>query len=127
MEGGSRAGDLGKVLLWCNIVGSVAWGGDAVVVGSNSAEFRGSLCGVPETGEKVKGKNSNGRFVVDGGSKTNNSGSGDTTSLNLLGQETGESGGMGGPTSHIQCTCKGDGIGRRGEALGDMVETGGSG
>ena len=127
MEGGSGAGHLGKVLLWCNTVGSVAWGGGAVVVGANGAESRGSLCGVPETGEKVKGKNSEGRFAVDGGSKNITSGSGGTTSPDLLGQEIGESGGMGGPTAHIQCMCKGYGIGRRGEALDEMVETGGSG
>ena len=85
MEVGSGAGHLGKFLLWCITVGSVAWGRDVVVVGANGAESRGILCGVPETGEKVKGRNCEGQFVVDSGSKNITSGSGETTSPYLLG------------------------------------------
>ena len=35
------------------------------VVGPNCAEARGSPCGVPETGNKVEGKKSEGQFVAE--------------------------------------------------------------
>ena len=34
----------------------VVWGGDVGVISANGAEVRGSACGFPATGNKVKGK-----------------------------------------------------------------------
>ena len=39
-------------------------GGDLGVIGANGAEARGISCGVPETGDEVEGKNSEGWFVA---------------------------------------------------------------
>ena len=100
-EGGGGAGHLGGFLLRVNTGSAVVWGGDVGVVGANGAETRGSSCGVTETGEKVKVKEAEGRFVAEGGNRKSTSGSGGTTTLDLLGQETVKSGGMGGPTAHI--------------------------
>ena len=55
-ERGSRIGRLGKVLLRGDTGGVVVWGGDLIVVGANGAEARWSSCGVPETGDEVKGE-----------------------------------------------------------------------
>ena len=43
--------------------GAVVWGVDVGVVGANGAEYRGSSCGVPETGEKVEGKKAKEGFM----------------------------------------------------------------
>ena len=71
------------------------------VVGANGAEARGSSCGVPVTADKVEGKKAEGCFVAEGGQKQSTSGSGYTTTPGLLGQKSGDSGVMGGPTAHI--------------------------
>ena len=62
-----------------------------------------SACGFPAAGNKVKGKAAEGRVVVTGGGKKIPSGSGDTVAMDLRGQETGGSGGVGGPTDCFQC------------------------
>ena len=72
-----------------------------VVVGANGAETGGSSCGVPATGDEVEGKNSEGRFMAEGGGGKRTSGSGDTTAPGLLGQEEGDSGGIGGLTAYF--------------------------
>ena len=97
------------------------------VIGANGSEARGSSCGVPETGEKVEIKKYEGRLVAEGGGRKSASGSRDTTAPDLLGQESGNSGGMGGLTAYLQGMRKGDGLRGRGEATGALVETGGSG
>ena len=71
------------------------------VVGANGAEARGGSCGVPETGDEVEGKKAEGPFVAEGGGGKSTSGSGDTTAPDLLGQEAGDSGGMGGLTADL--------------------------
>ena len=68
-------------------------------IGDNGAEVRGSSYEFPATGNKVKDKTAEGRVVTEGGGKTITPGSGDTTAPDLLGQETGNSGGVGGPTA----------------------------
>ena len=93
------------------------------VVGGNGADTRESSCGFPGMGEEVEGKKSEGRFVVESGGKQSNSGIGDTTALNLLGKEPGNSVGMGVLTDHIWCMRKGDGLQGSGEAPGVMVKT----
>ena len=84
------------------------------IFGASGAETRGSSCGVPETGDEVKGKNAEGRFVTEVGGEKITSGSGDTTAPDLFGKETGDSGGMGGSTDHIQCMYEGYGLRGRG-------------
>ena len=78
------------------------WGRDVGVVGSNGTEVRGSACGFPETGDKVKGKEAEGRFVAEGGDGKSTSGREDTTTPYPLVQDTGNSGIVGGPTAHFQ-------------------------
>ena len=68
------------------------------VVGANGTEAGSSSCGVIATGDKVEVKKAEGRFVAEGGGEKSNSGSGDTTDPNLLGQEAGDSGIMDGLT-----------------------------
>ena len=80
------------------------------VFGTNGAEDIGSSYRVPETGDEVEGKNAEGRFVSEGGDGQSTSGSGDTTAPDLLGQESGDSGGMGVPTAHIWFMYKVDGL-----------------
>ena len=64
-------------------------------------------------------------MAEDGGGK-NASRSGETTAPDLLGKESGNSGGMGGIKAFLWCMRKGDRIRVRGEALGVVVDTGGS-
>ena len=64
--------------------------------------------------------------MAEGGSKKSTSGSKDTTAPDLLRQEAGNSGGMGGPMAHIQCMSNRDGLRGRGESPGALVETGDS-
>ena len=125
-EGGVRDEHLAKVLLRGNIGGAVVWVRDLSVVRDNGAEARGISCGVPETGDKVKGKEAEGRFLAEGGGKQITSGSGLTTDPDSLGQDIENSGEVGGPMDRIQCMCKGYGLLQRGEAPGDVVETGGN-
>ena len=61
----------------------------------------------------------------DGGKST--SGIRDTNSLELLGQEAGDSGGMGGLAADLRYMRKGDGLRGRGGSPGAVVETGVSG
>ena len=100
-EGGSGIVCLGNVLLRGNTRGAVVWGGDLGVVGANGAKDRRSSCGVPETGDKIEIKTSEGWFVAEDGSRKSTSGIGDTTATYLLGKEAGNSDGMGGLTAYI--------------------------
>ena len=109
-EGGGIVVHTGKVLLCSNTGGAVVWGRDMGVVGATGAEARGSSCGVPETGDKVKGEKDEERFMEEGGGKLSTSRIRDTTAPDLHGQEEGNIGGIGCPTAHIQCMCKGDGL-----------------
>ena len=77
---------------------------------ANGAEIRGGACGFPTVGYKVKVKEADERLVAEGGDKKITSGSGDTTAQDLLGQETGNSGGVVGPTSHFRRMCEVNGI-----------------
>ena len=71
------------------------------VVGANGTEAGGSSYRVPETGEEVGGEKAEGRLVSEGGDGQSASGSGDTTTSDLLGQEAGGSGRMGGLTAYL--------------------------
>ena len=92
---------LRKVLLRVSSGGAVVWGRDVGAIGTNGAEVRGSECGFPVTGNKLKGKAAQGRFVAEGGVKKSTSGSGDTATPYILGQEKGGSGGVGGPKAYF--------------------------
>ena len=100
-EGGGVAGRLGNVLSQSTSGGAVVWSVDVGAIGANGAEVRGSSYGFSVTGKKVKGKAAEGRVVAEGGIKQNTSGSGDTTAPDLLEQETGNSGGVGGPAAYF--------------------------
>ena len=100
-EGGGGTGRLSEVLSHGDTGGVFLWGGYLGFFGANGAESRGSSCGVPETGDKVEVKNSKGRFAAEVGGKQITSESGVTTAPNLIGQEAGDSGGMGGFTAHL--------------------------
>ena len=100
-EGGGGAHHMGEVLSRVSTGGADVWGRNMGVVGANGVEARGNSCGVPEIGGEVKGKEAEELFVAEGGGEQSTSGSGDTTTPDLIGQETGKSGGMGGPTAHI--------------------------
>ena len=80
------------------------------VVDTNGAEVRGSACGFTDTGDKVKVKESERRFVAEGGIGKSTSGIKETTAPELIGKETGESDGVSVPTSHFRRMCKGDGL-----------------
>ena len=64
-------------------------------------EARGISYWVPDTCDKVEDKKSEGRFMLEGEGRQSASGSGDTTAPHLIGQETGDSGVMGGLTTNI--------------------------
>ena len=115
VEGGDGSGHLRKVLSRGNTGGAVVWGRDVGVFGANGAEARGNSCGFSETGDKVEGKKTEGRFVAEGCGKQSTSGSGDTTTPDLLGKEASDSGGMGSPTAHIRCMREGGGLRGRGK------------
>ena len=101
MEGGGGAGHLGEVLLHGKTGGDVFWGRDISVVGTNGSKTRGSSCGIPETGNEVGGKNSERRFVAEGGGVKSASGRGDTTATNPLRQEAGISGRIGALVAYL--------------------------
>ena len=124
--GGGRTRDPREVLSRSNTGDDIVWGRGVSVAGANGTEDTGTLCGVPETGGKVEGKKAVGWFVAEGGGVKSTSWSGYTTTPYLLGKEVGDSGGMGGLTANIRCMRKIDGLQRRGEAPGAMVETGSS-
>ena len=101
IEGGGRAGHIGKVLSRGNKDGAVVWVGDEDVVRANGSEARGSSCGFPETDDEFEGKKAEGRFMAEGGGKKNTAGIRDTTPPDLLGQKADNGGVIGGPTAHI--------------------------
>ena len=109
-EGGGVSGRLGKVLLRVNTGGAIVWGGDVGVFCANGAEFRGSACGFPEMGDKVEGKEADLSSVAEGGGGKITSRSRDITTPDLLGQKTGNSGGMGVPTAHFRHMYEGYGL-----------------
>ena len=84
-----------------NTGSDVVRGEDLGVVGANVAEAGRSSCGFPATEDEVEGKKAEGKFVAEGGGGQSTSGSRDTTALDLLGQEAGESGEMGGLTAYL--------------------------
>ena len=100
-EGGGVAGHLRKKKSHGTSGSAVVWSGDVGAIGAYDVEVRGSSCGFPATGNKVKGKDAEGRVVAEGGDRKITSGSGYTTAPDLLGQETGNSGGVGGPTAYF--------------------------
>ena len=55
------------------------------VVGANDAVAIWSSCGFPETGDRVEGKQAEGRFVSEGGDRQSASRSGYTTAQDVLG------------------------------------------
>ena len=61
--------------------------------------------------------------MAEGGGGKSVSRSGDTTAPDLLGQEAGDSGGMGGLKSYLRGMCEGGGLRGRGGALGDVMDT----
>ena len=81
-----------------------------VDVGANGSEATWSACGVPVIGEKAGGGKDEGRCVDEDCGKKSTSGSRDTTAPDLHGQEAGNSGGMDGPTAHIQYMHEGYGL-----------------
>ena len=74
--------------------------------GANVANVRGSSWGFPVADKKDKVKSDEGRVVAAGGGKNSPSGSWDTAAPDLRGQETGDSGGVGGPTDYFCRLCK---------------------
>ena len=46
--------------------------------------------------------------MAEDGGKQSTSGRGDTTAPDLLGQDTGDSGGLGGHMAYFRCMCEGD-------------------
>ena len=78
---------------------------------------------VPETGNEVEGRNSEGRFVAEGGCGQSASGSGDITDPYLRGQEASNSGVMCRLVAYLQGMRKGEVLQGRGESLGDVVDT----
>ena len=76
-------------------------------VGANGAEVRGSACGFSATCDKVKGKEAKERIMAKGVDIKRTSGSGEITTSDLLGQDTGNSGGVGGPTDYFRRMYKG--------------------
>ena len=109
-ELGGVAGRLGKVLLRSSSGSALVWDVDVGSIGANGAEVRGSECVFPDIGNKVKGKAAEVRVMVEGSVKNSPSGIGDTSDMDLLRQETGNSGGVGDNTAYFQRLCKGDGI-----------------
>ena len=100
-KGGVRSCRLGKVLPHGDTGGVIVWGGDLVVFVPNGAEAGESSCEVPDKGENVEGKKAERRIMAEGGGGQRTLGSGDTTALDLLVQEAGGIGGMGGLTSYL--------------------------
>ena len=100
-EGGGIAGGLIKCLSRGTSSGAVVWSGDVGSIGANDAEVRGSSYGFDATGNKIKDKAAEGRVVEEGGRKKSTSWIGDTTAPDLLGQETCNSDGVGGPTAYF--------------------------
>ena len=101
-EGVGRAGRLRFFLLRSSSGGDVVCGGDVGAIGSTVADVRGSACGFPATGNKAKGKADDGRVVAEGDGGNSTLGRRDTAALDLLGWETCDSGGVGGPTGYFQ-------------------------
>ena len=96
IEGVGGSGCLGIFLSRGSSGGAFAWGGDMGAISDKGVEVRGNKYWFPSRGNKFKGKAAEGRVLVEGGRKKGPSGSGDTASSDLLGQETGNSGVVGG-------------------------------
>ena len=103
---------------------SIVWSGDMGEFWANGADVRGSTCGFPTASHKKKCKATKGRVVVAGDRKNSPPGSGETSAPNICGQETGVSGGVGGPTDYFWRLYKSKGLWWREETLGAMVEAG---
>ena len=100
-EGGGGIGRLREVLSCGNIGDDVVQDGYLVVVGANGIEAGRISCGVTATVDEFEGKKAEGRFVVEGSGGQSTSGIRDTTALDLLGQEKGDCGRMGGLTAYL--------------------------
>ena len=70
-------------------------------ISANGAEIRGSAPWFPEAGNKVKVKAAEVRVVAEGGGGKVLQEASTQLFLNLFGQETGDSGGVGGPTAYF--------------------------
>ena len=125
MEGGVRARRLGNVLLRCSSGVAVFWGRYVGAISANGAKIRGSAPWFPEAGNKVKVKAAEVRVVAEGRGTKSTSGSKDTAALDLLGQDTGDNGGVGGPTAYFLTFFKGDRILGRGKTPGAVMDTNG--
>ena len=80
--------------------GDIVWSGEMGAFGANGAEVRGSICGFPAAGHKKKVKAAEGRFAAAGEGKNSPPWSGDRAGTKICGQETGDSGGVGGHTAY---------------------------
>ena len=80
---------------------AIVWSGDMGAFGANGIEVRGIVCGFPAAGHKKKGKSAEGRFLVAGEGKKSPPGIGDRSAPDICGQETGNSGSVGGPTAYF--------------------------
>ena len=100
-EGGGVAGCLGNYLSCGTSGGAVFGGGDVGAIGVNGVKVRGRSYGFPVTDNRVKGKAAEGQVVSEGGNKQSTLFRGDTTAPDLLSKETGNSDGVGGPTSYF--------------------------
>ena len=67
LRGRGGTGRLGNFLSCGNPDFAVFWGRDLGVVVANVAEAGGSSYWVPATGDEVERKNSEGRFMAEGG------------------------------------------------------------
>ena len=83
-EGGGGAVRFGKFLSFISSGSDFVWGGDVGAVSANGVEVRGSECGFPATGNKVKGKEAEGQVVEEYSGKNCPSGSGNTATPVLL-------------------------------------------
>ena len=96
-EGGGVARSLGKVLPRISSGGTLVWSRYMGAFVSNDGEVRGSACGFTLASHKTKVKAAKGWVLAAGDNKNSPTGSGDTAALDICGQETGDSGRVGGP------------------------------
>ena len=100
-EGGGGTDCLGKLVLCGNTGSAVVLVRDLGAVGANVADVGRSSYWVTATGDEVKFKKFEERFVAEDGGGKSTSWSGGTTAPDLLGQEVDNSGGMGGLTAYL--------------------------
>ena len=100
-EGGVGSGSLGKVLPHGSSGNSLVWSGDVVAFSTNYSEVRVNSCGFPASGHREKGNTAEGWVLAAGDGKSIPTGIGDTAAPDIYGQETGDSGGVGGPTNYF--------------------------